>query len=241
MKQASSRPPVWPRFVAEGAAYFENEGVAVIADLHLGHDWARAASGEMTIEHSYRESREKLDRMIARLHIKTLIVAGDVAESRFPCARTARDVERLRDRLAESGVEFVPLRGNHDPSSFRTSRGETIGLTRESVEVAGWRIEHGHRSSKAAHLVHGHYHPVVRLEGIKAPCFLASPRRIVLPAFSTDAAGVDALSGNWPGEILSENPRCLVATEDEVLDFGPIGSLAERLKGRGRVGRRSGP
>ena len=234
MKISSKKRLDSPRFVPEGAAFFEAEGIAVIADVHLGHEWARAASGEMMIEHSYRETAEKLERMIARMDIQTLIVAGDLVESRFPCARTARDVERLRDRLAERGVEFIPLRGNHDPRSFRTSRGETIDLIRETIEVAGWRIEHGHRSSLRKNLVHGHYHPIIRLEGVKATCFLVSDRRIVLPAFSSDAAGVDALSGALPKRILEENPRCLVATEDEVLDFGPIDSLIERSKRKRR-------
>ena len=65
-------------------------------------------------------------------------------------------------------------------------------------------------------LVLGHFHPCVRWsESLAAPCYLVGDARLVLPAFSPDASGVNVLgSRRWCGH------RCAVIAGDRVLDFG---------------------
>ena len=45
--------------------------------------------------------------------------------------------------------------------------------------------------------------------GHRAPCFLVGADRIVLPAFSSDAAGCDVISAAMPKEWLAGSLRCL--------------------------------
>ena len=67
---------------------------------------------------------------------------------------------------------------------------------------------------------------------MSGPCYLVGEGRIVLPAFSADAAGVNVLPGRkW------QCFRCGVIAGDRVLDFGEIGALRKRL-GRGPRGPR---
>ena len=37
----------------------------------------------------------------------------------------------------------------------------------------------------------GHWHPAIRWQRRKVPCFLAHGQQLILPAFSLDAAGMD--------------------------------------------------
>ena len=52
---------------------------------------------------------------------------------------------------------------------------------------------------------------------IAAPCYLASERHLILPAYSAEAAGLNVLrSVGWDGY------RCYAVVGDSVLDFGEL-------------------
>ncbi len=222
------------KFTPEGAAIHIGERTAVIADVHLGYEWARGAAGDCVPAHSLDETLARLDRLLGRAPIARLIIAGDLVESPRPCRRTAADLQRLRDWLHRIGVSVVVLEGNHDRSLMRVSRSRRVSITGPPLPstcmVAGWTIGHGHLPLTGDRTISGHLHPVVRLAGTNAPCFVAGPDRIILPAFSANAAGWDILTGeipkNWPIDTL----RCFVSTGDELLDFGPISGLQRLLR-----------
>jgi metallophosphoesterase superfamily enzyme len=172
--------------------------------------------------HSLRETIETLERLLAREPVDRLIVAGDLVETPRPCVRTTRDVQALGHWLNERNVEFIALQGNHDPPK-RPARLETI-------DVGGWTIGHGHRPIVGPKILFGHHHPTFRLGGVNAPCFLVGPAAIVLPAFSPNAAGLNVLTANVPRPFRDRELRCIVATGEEILDFGPVEDLAERSR-----------
>jgi uncharacterized protein len=224
------------QFTPEGAVFHPGEQTAVIADLHLGYEWARGASGDCVIAHSLEETLKRLATLIDRTMASRLIVAGDLLESSRPCPQTVDDVRRLRAWLADRDVSLLVLEGNHDvssaPSIKRAShRSIPLPLT---CTIAGWTIGHGHRSLTGAQRISGHHHPVLRCQGIAAPCFLVGPGRIVLPAFSSNAAGCDVISAAIPKEWLAHPFYCLVSTGCEVLDFGLLTALRRRLLHRAR-------
>src|SRR5262249_17561025 len=150
--------------------------------------------------HSLGETLARLERVLHRAAIARLIVAGDLVESPRPCRRTAADLRRLRGWLDARGVSLRVLEGNHDRSLFARSRrgAAPIPPLPATCIVAGWTIGHGHRPLDGDRTISGHFHPVVRVAGIGAPCFLAGPRRIVLPAFSSNAAGGDIITASLP-------------------------------------------
>ena len=75
------------------------------------------------------------------------------------------------------------------------------------VCVAGWTIAHGHRPVAADRLISGHHHPVLRVSSHAAPCFLVGDGRIILPAFSDNAAGLDVASARLPAELGTSSLR----------------------------------
>ncbi len=199
----------------EGAAIHREERTAVIADVHLGYEWARGSAGDCVPAHSLSETLIGLDRLLARAPIARLVVAGDLVESPRFCSRTAADVRRLRDWLDSLGVSLTILEGNHDRSlSLPTT-----------CTVNGWTIGHGHRPLPGDRTISGHLHPVVRVAGNGARCFLAGPDRIILPAFSLNAAGLDVVTARVPAEWLEVPMCCIASTGDDLLDLGPLPML----------------
>ncbi len=209
----------------EGAAVHRATRVAVIADVHLGYEWSRGARGDMIPPHSLAETQAKLAALLERMTIGLVIVAGDLVESAVPCVYTDQDVRQLRSGLAARGVELLALRGNHDPASGPGS-----------IEVGGWTIHHGHQHVTAPRTLIGHHHPVLKAAGVVAPCFLVSANRIVLPAFTANAAGWNVATGTLPDSLGASDFRCLAGLDGTLLDFGPVSTLPARL-----ASLRSGP
>ena len=106
----------------EGGAIHRGERTAVIADVHLGYEWARGSAGDCVPAHSLAETLAKLDRMLMRGPIERLVVAGDLVESTRPCARTAADLARLARWLEQRELRLVLLEGNHDRSLASMAR-----------------------------------------------------------------------------------------------------------------------
>ena len=215
-------PDGW-HLAPEGAAVHLVEKTAVVADVHLGYEWARAVGGDCLPAHSLAETLDKLTGLLHRAEITRLIVAGDLVESPKACWRTASDVRQLFEWLDDRGVELIPIRGNHDPQGAKAPP--------FSIEVAGWTIVHGHRPITAEKSISGHHHPVLRADGLTAPCFLVGPSTIVLPAFTPNAAGLPVTSSGTPGAWISEELRCVAGLGGELLDFGPLPNLVATLRG----------
>jgi uncharacterized protein len=207
-------------FTPECAAVCVDERVAVVADVHLGYEWARGSGGDSLPAHSLAETLAKLERLLARVQVTRLVVAGDLVESSAPCPRTSADLGGLAVWLNNRGVRLVALAGNHDPAP------------RATIEIAGWTIAHGHEAVSGARVMLGHHHPVLRAGPACAPCFLVSFETIVLPAFSPNAAGLDVASARLPALLRGKALRCLVSAGDEVLDFGDSRHISKIMSNR---------
>jgi metallophosphoesterase superfamily enzyme len=209
---------------ADGALIHPAARTAVVADVHLGYEWARGGGGDCLPAHSLAETLAKLGRVLDRAEaaLDRLVVAGDLVESPRPCLRTQRDVAALGRWLRDRGLAIVPLPGNHDPARHPAPPA--------TLDVAGWTVAHGHQPVAAARTVTGHHHPVLRAEGLSAPCFLVSPSAIVLPAFSPNAAGVGLAALGLASAPDGAPYRCIAAAGGALLDFGPVASLLRALR-----------
>ncbi|MGH7170449.1 MAG: metallophosphoesterase, partial [Gemmataceae bacterium] len=212
---------------------------AVVADLHLGYAEARRRRGEAVPSESVAELLEPLRRMSQQHAIRNLIIAGDLLED-SDCHEA---LTAFLDWLKESEMDLIALvPGNHDFGLvLPTAAQSRLTLHPEGLRLGAWQIVHGEGALPDAPVVHGHYHPCLRWSpksrairprfargriapcAIDAPCFLTGPQRLILPAFSKEAAGANILSvRRW------RTLCCQVVAGDQVLDLGEVSTLSRR-------------
>jgi uncharacterized protein len=209
-------------FYAAGARLFEDwlllperialhvpTATAVVADLHLGYGAARQQLGDAIPARTTVEELQPLAQA-AKIHaITSVIVAGDMFERNFDLAVHQSFLDVL-DRLGIRFTGLVP--GNHDRGADRG--GDLLPLFPDGYDLAGWRIAHGDQPIAASRAVMGHWHPALRRQGRKQPCFLVRAQHLILPAFSLDAAGVDVRANprwrDWHKFVILGNRVMLV-------------------------------
>jgi metallophosphoesterase superfamily enzyme len=185
---------------------------AVVADLHLGYNACRRGAGEAIPFINLNHQLNPLGIAIKKHGLRQLVIAGDL----FEAGLVPELMAEFQHWLADAGVELAALvPGNHD-------RGleSSWPLFPDGFILDGWRIVHGNEEIRTGEpVVHGHVHPAVRLQGRKFPCFLVGPRRLVLPAYSLDAAGVNvAKERTWQG------CRCFAICTGKVIAMGKLGA-----------------
>jgi putative SbcD/Mre11-related phosphoesterase len=202
---------------AERTAVHLPGGTAVVADLHLGYDEARRRAGEAVPETSVADQLDPLLRVLQRQGLRRLVIAGDLLED-GRCDKALDEFHRWIDASPLEMVAVVP--GNHDPA-LQDFGSERCQLCRNGTDLGGWQVVHGDGRLPTGPIVHGHEHPrAVWTERLAGPCYLVAPERLVLPAYSAEAAGVNVLGNRrW------SHYRCCVIAGDQVLDFGPVGRL----------------
>ncbi len=208
-----------------GAIIHREARVAVIADVHLGYEWSRGHSGDIVPAHSLRETLAGLEGLTSLGCFHQLMVAGDLVESPLPCRKTEHDVAAFEQWLDSRGIRLRRVLGNHDGT-----RGE------KAIVVAGWTIVHGHVKHRASKLITGHDHPVLSIAGVRSRCILAGPSRIILPAFTSNAAGRNVAEATLPKHWRNHDLECWAATGNRMLNFGRVDSLHERLAGAAIAG-----
>ncbi len=205
------------------AAIHTPTATAVVSDLHLGYAEARRRGGDAVPAAPLEAVLAPL-RALARHGVRRLAIAGDLFES----GHDGELADRLIAWLDGEGVELVGVvPGNHDRGL--KGEGRRLPVCDGPLLLGGWHVVHGDGPLTDGPVVQGHLHPCVRLGAscVRAACYLSGPRRLILPAFSPEAAGADVLGRDEWGEL-----RCHVIAGDRVLDFGDLDSL------RRRTGRR---
>jgi uncharacterized protein len=201
------------------AAVHRPTATAVVADLHLGYDLARRRRGEAVPASSLDETCAALTPLLTTYVVRSLVIAGDVCEDAAGIGLIGELIAWL-DRAGVRLAGIVP--GNHD--RVLRKRPERLPICAEGLRLGGWHIVHGDGKLPHGRVIHGHYHPCLRWQGHAAPCYLIGERRIVLPAFTADAAGVNVLvQPQWRGY------RCCIIAGQRVLDFGAVETLRARL------------
>lgn len=225
---------------AERVAVHLPTRTAVAADLHLGYAEARRRRGDAVPSESVTESLEPLLCVKRQYTVRRLVIAGDLLED-GACIEALLE---FRKWLDQSGMELIALvPGNHDLGLEAIPAVKSgLPLRPNGVDLGEWRIVHGEGSLPDAPVVHGHEHPCLRWspksranrprfargrfapDTINGPCYLSGPQRLILPAFSKEAAGVNVLSvRRW------RSMCCHIIASTRVHDLGEVSTLCRNL------------
>ncbi len=202
---------------AAGTLYWEARRALLVADLHLEKASWFARLGQLLPPYDSHATLTALAGEVERSGAERLYCLGDSFHDRFGCDRLdAVSRALLTDMTAK--LEWTWIVGNHDPG-FADHCGGTIV---EEVIVAGILLRHEAQPDESRPEISGHFHPKLRLSvngrRIARRCFVASSRKLILPAFGSLTGGLDA---GHPEIVraMSGEAVALVPVADRLLRF----------------------
>lgn len=200
-----------------GTLFWEERQALLVADLHLEKASWFAKSGQLLPPYDSHATLSALQGEIARTGVKRLYCLGDSFHDRFGCDRLDSSSRTLLEGMT-AAVDWTWIIGNHDPG-FADHCGGTIV---EESEVGGILLRHEARREEPKPEISGHFHPKLRLNvngrNISRRCFVASDRKLILPAFGALTGGLDARHPEIVRAISGE-AVALVPVADRLLRF----------------------
>jgi DNA ligase-associated metallophosphoesterase len=175
--------------LAERALGWPAAATLIIADAHWGKAASFRAAALAVPEGATAADLARLDAAIARTDARRLIILGDLfhsAASLAPAVVAAVAAWRGRN----PALEVTLVRGNHDARAGDPPAAWGFACVDEPHAADPFALCHYPDTAAEGYVLAGHLHPAVALAGPgrqreRLPCFLAGPRRAVLPAFGS--------------------------------------------------------
>jgi len=203
----------------EGALWWADRRLLVVADLHFEKGSAFARRGQMLPPYDTAETLARLARLIARLAPRTVVALGDSFHDDGGAARLSQ-----RDRAAlatlQAGREWIWIAGNHDQAAPDGLGGAHL----DELAIGPVVFRHEPGSGETYGEVAGHLHPAARVAGrgkwVRRRCFVGDGDRLVLPAFGAYAGGLNVLDRAFAGLFRAAGFRAFMLGEDRVYPVG---------------------
>jgi DNA ligase-associated metallophosphoesterase len=201
----------------QGALYWPSRRALLVADLHLEKGSWFARLGQMLPPYDSLATLSDLTALAVSTSAEEIWCLGDSFHDRHGCDRLP---ERAREMLVAltSSTRWTWITGNHDPA-FADPCG---GAIMDEAEVDGLFLRHEANPAETRPELSGHFHPKLRisLRGRKVSrrCFVATDRKLILPAFGSLTGGLDA---SHPEIVRAVGPdaQALVPVSDRLLRF----------------------
>jgi DNA ligase-associated metallophosphoesterase len=173
-----------------GALYVQAHRSVIVADLHLEKGSFYASRGQMLPPYDSAETLRRVAEEVAILAPDLLVFLGDSFHDRDGDQRLADDDARTLRALAR-GRTLVWVTGNHDPIGPRDLPGDTAA----TLTLGGLRLVHEPAPGAEPGEIAGHLHPCARVKArgasVRRRCFVTDGERLILPAFSALAGGLN--------------------------------------------------
>lgn len=205
------------RALAEGALFWPARGALIVADLHFEKASWFARHGQMLPPYDSLATLHALEALVARTGARELWCLGDSFHDSDGCERLAADARALLLGLT-GALDWHWIMGNHD-SALADPFGGTI---RVEAEVDGLVLRHEADPADPRPELSGHFHPKLRVSVrgrmVSRRCFVASPAKLILPAFGALTGGLDARHPEIVRAV-GRGAEALVALDDRLLRF----------------------
>ena len=201
----------------QGALFWPARRALLVADLHLEKASWFAGLGQMLPPYDSEATLSDLAAIVAGTGAGEIWCLGDSFHDRHGCDRLpAKAREALTSLTAATKWSWII--GNHDPG-FADHCGGTIA---EEAEVDGLVLRHEADPGEVRPELSGHFHPKLRINRrgrqVSRRCFVATERKLILPAFGSLTGGLDA---DHPEIVRAVGGRAeaLVPVADRLLRF----------------------
>jgi uncharacterized protein len=170
-----------------GALFWDEQGLLVVADLHLEKGSSFAARGVLLPPYDTVATLGRLAAVIARHDPRMVIALGDSFHDRCAHQRLS-DGDRDTLRALQARRDWIWISGNHDPA-LPSGLGGMV-----ANEVAIGRIAFRHEPTGAFGEIAGHLHPKARVatrgRAMERRCFACDDERLVMPSFGAYTGGL---------------------------------------------------
>lgn len=203
--------------LSTGALYWPQRRALLVADLHLEKGSWFAARGQMLPPYDSMATLDAVADAVARTDARELWCLGDSFHDALGCERLPADAQATLRSLT-GRVQWHWIVGNHDPH-FTDCFG---GSVHDEVMLDGLILRHEARPHDARPELSGHFHPKFRVSlrgrSLSRRCFVATPTKLILPAFGALTGGLDA---HHPEIVraVGRGAEALVPLDDRLLRF----------------------
>ncbi len=201
----------------EGALLWPARRALLVADLHFEKASWFAARGQMLPPYDSLATLADLARLVHATGAEELWCLGDSFHDSDGCERLPAEAQ-IRLRALTERLRWTWITGNHDPDLRDRCGGEVA----DEAEVDGLILRHEADPRDARPELSGHFHPKLRIhvrgKQVARRCFVATERKIVLPAFGALTGGLDV---DHPALVkaVGRGAEALVPVEQRLLRF----------------------
>jgi uncharacterized protein len=173
-----------------GALYWPDEGIVIVADLHLEKGSAFARRGVLLPPYDTATTLARLARLVERYVPRVLIALGDsFHDDNGPVRMSTPDHAALK--ALQRGRDWIWIAGNHDPELPSDIGGQFADV----LAFGALTLRHEPSDTAGDGEIAGHLHPVARVSqrgrAVGRRCFAGDGRRLVMPAFGAYAGGLN--------------------------------------------------
>jgi DNA ligase-associated metallophosphoesterase len=202
---------------ANGALFWPARNALLVADLHLEKASWFARLGQFLPPYDSHATLTALAAEVERTGAASLYCLGDSFHDAFGCDRLPANARSLLSELT-TRLDWTWIVGNHDPG-FADHCGGTLA---DEVEVGGIILRHEAVRGETRSEMSGHFHPKLRISlsgrRVSRRCFVASPTKLILPAFGSLTGGLDAHHPEIMKSV-GNDAAALVPVSDRLLRF----------------------
>jgi DNA ligase-associated metallophosphoesterase len=175
----------------QGALFWPSRRALLLADLHLEKASWFARLGQMLPPYDSIATLSDLTALAVSAGALEIWCLGDSFHDRFGCERLP---ERAREMLTAltAATRWTWITGNHDSGILDHCGGRIV----EEAVVDGLLLRHEADRAETLPELSGHFHPKLRIRQrgrqVSRRCFVATERKLILPAFGALTGGLDA-------------------------------------------------
>jgi DNA ligase-associated metallophosphoesterase len=207
----------------QGALFWPARKALLVADLHLEKASWFARLGQMLPPYDSIATLADLTALATVTRAEEIWCLGDSFHDRHGCDRLPQRARTMLTALTQS-TRWTWITGNHDPGIADHCGGAIVA----EAEVDGLLLRHEADPGETRPELSGHYHPKLRISHrgrqVSRRCFVATERKLILPAFGALTGGLDADHPEIARAVGAE-AQALVALPDRLLRF-PIAASA---------------
>jgi DNA ligase-associated metallophosphoesterase len=175
----------------QGALFWPARRALLVADLHLEKASWFARLGQMLPPYDSQATLSDLAAIVAATGAEEIWCLGDSFHDKNGCDRLPARARALLTELTAS-TRWTWITGNHDPGFADHCGGSIV----EEAEVDGLLLRHEADPAETRPELSGHFHPKLRIHHrgrqVSRRCFVATERKLILPAFGALTGGLDA-------------------------------------------------